>query len=180
MNGLRHFTLCALAGLAASIACQPSTSYAQATLAIPQTEATALSGQVIRLPQDLPPHAVLILGFSEKSSSDTAACGKRLGEALAKQLEVKVYQIPVLEEVPRLVRGFVTRSMKKSVPAPVQSTFIPVFDHETEWKRLSGFAAPDDAYILIAGHQGQILWRTHGPCSADKVREVTSALDKAN
>jgi hypothetical protein len=179
MSGLRHCTLCALAGLAASFTGQLST-YAQTTLAIPEVEATALSGRVVRLPQDLPPRAVLILGFSEKSSYAAAECGERLGEALAKQPEVKIYQIPVLEEVPRLVRGFVTRSMKRSVPEHLQSTFIPVFDHETEWKRLSGYAAPEDAYILLAGHQGQILWRTLGPCSADKVREVTSELDKAN
>ena len=173
MNRLRHGAVCALG-------CLMSLAYCQTTQAIPETEATALSGRVVRLPQDLPTHAVLILGFSEKSSSDVAECEKRIRDALPNPVDAKVYQIPVLEGTPRLVRGFITRSMKKSVPAPLQSTFLPVFDHEAEWKRLTRFASPDDAYILLAGPVGRVLWRTHGPCSADKVTDVIAEFDKEN
>jgi len=145
---------------------------------IPATEATTLSGQAIQLPRDLPAHALLVLGFSEKSSTDSAECGTRLQEAVPRQVDAKVFQLPVLEDVPRLIRGFVTRSMKKSVSARLQSTFVPVFDHESEWKRLTGFESPDDAYILLTGPQGAVLWRTRGPCSADKVRIVISELER--
>jgi hypothetical protein len=162
----------------ANFASQVSVSHCQTAQAIPVTETTALSGQPIRLPQDLPSYALLILGFSEKSSSDSAECGKRLQESLPKLVDAKVFQVPVLEGVPKLVRGFVTRSMKKSVPESLQSTFIPVFDHEAEWKQLTGFASPDEAYILLTGLQGRVLWRTRGPCSPDKVRTVISELER--
>jgi len=153
-------------------------SVAPCQTAIPVIEAATLSGQTIRLPQDLPSYALLVLGFSEKSSSETSECGKKLDEALPRQVDAKVFQMPVLEDVPRLVRGLVMRSMKKSVPDGLQSTFIPVFDHEAEWKRITGFGSPDNAYILLTGLHGRVLWRARGPCSADTVRTVISALER--
>jgi len=172
-----RYLLCAAAFLA-MIAFHVPGSHGQTPLTIPSTEATALSGQTIRLPRDLPPFAFLVLGFSEKSSSDSAECGRRLEEALPKQVDAKVYQLPVLEGAPKLVRGFVTRSMKKSVPNELQSTFVPVFDHEAEWKRLTGFESPDDAYILLTERQGRVLWRTHGPCGGDRVRMAIAQLER--
>ena len=133
-------------------------------------ETTALSGQVIRLPKDPPPYALLVLGFSEKSSSDSAACGKRLQEAIPKQVDANVFQLPILEGVPRLVRGFVKRSIKKSVSDGLQSTFIPVFDHEAEWKRLTAFESADDAYILLTGFRDEF-------CSIPTARAAPTKSD---
>jgi hypothetical protein len=173
-----QYLLCAAVSSIASFASQISAAQGQTTQALPITKSTTLSGQAIQLPRDLPLHALLVIGFSEKSSTDSAECGKRLQEALPRQVDAKVFQMPILEDVPRLVRGFVTRSMKKSVPEGLQSTFIPVFDHEAEWKRLTGFESPDDAYILLTGLQGKVLWRTRGPCTANKVRLAISELER--
>jgi hypothetical protein len=38
--------------------------------------------------------------------------------------------------------------MKEDVPPDLQNTFLPIFDHESKWKQLVAFSAPDDAYIL--------------------------------
>ena len=61
-----------------------------------------------------------------------------------------VYQLPVLEEAPRMIRGMITSGMKKGMPESERATFVPVMHNETELKKLVAYNELDDAYLIVS------------------------------
>jgi hypothetical protein len=72
----------------------------------------------------------------------------------------------------------ILRGMRKDMPAEQQSHFIPILDHEDEWKKLVNFSAPDDCYILLTDPRGHVAWQTHGPLTDASYDALKSALSK--
>ena len=72
----------------------------------------------------------------------------------------------------------ILRGMRKDIPADQQIHFIPILDHEDEWKKLVNFSAPDDPYILLTNPQGRVIWQTHGPLTDATYDALKSAVSK--
>ena len=72
------------------------------------------------------------------------------------------YQMPVLESVPKFVRGMVLKSIKSGVPEREQPHFLPTFSDEAEWRKIVRYANPDDAYVLVVDREGKVRWQTSG------------------
>jgi hypothetical protein len=121
---------------------------------------------------------ILVVGFSHKSSESCGPWGKRLAADFHANPKVAYYQIPVLQDAPSFVRGFILRGMRKDVPAAEQPHYIPVYDHEADWKKLVGFSGPDDAYVIVADPQGHVVWQTHGAMNDASYGEMKAAVDK--
>ncbi len=135
-----------------------------ATVQIPEVHGTAFSNEAVNLPAALQGRVgVLVLGFSKASSAGSTAWGKRLALDYRDSTTVVYYQMPVLASVPSLVRPMVIHSIKSSVPAGEQARFVPVLDHETEWRALVHYGAPDDTYVVVVDGKGDVAWQTHGP-----------------
>ena len=62
----------------------------------------------------------------------------------------------MLESVPRIMRGFVIRSMKKDVSERNQPHFLPITDNEPLWRTLAHYDKPEDAYILLVAPDGTV------------------------
>jgi hypothetical protein len=138
-----------------------------------------LTGKDIVLPQDI--HAnytILILGFSQKSSEPSRDWVKQIVPAFSSDKNVAWYQMPVLASVPRLVRGIVIRAIKREVPDNIQPNFVPIYENEVQWKQAAGFEQPDDAYVLVVAHPATVVWKTHGPATAERVRALKDAVAK--
>jgi hypothetical protein len=149
--------------------------------AIPATQSTALDGHLVQLPRDLYPGAtVLVVGFSRESATPSSNWGKSLAPALTSMPSVGVLQLPMLAEVPSLVRPIVLRSIRKEVPAFLQRNFIPLTSDEAAWKQLAGYDphAPDAAYLLIVDKSGGIRWQTHAACSPALLAQVAAESQK--
>src|SRR5215475_4502185 len=130
---------------------------------IPPIHGTSLAGTSITLPDDLRGRlGVLVLGFSKSSGDVCKGWGKRLAESYRDSPEVTYYQMPVLESVPKLVRGMVVKSIKSGVPEAEQTHFLPVFSDEATWRKIAHVGNFDDAYILVIGGDGKVLWQTSG------------------
>lgn len=130
---------------------------------IPSFEATTFAGQTVSLPHQLKGGVgVLVLGFSKSSGGVCKGWGLRLAESHRDSHDVMYFQMPVLESVPKLLRGMVMRSIKSGVPEAEQPHFLPVFSHEAEWRTIARYSNPDDAYILVVDGQGNVRWQTSG------------------
>ena len=70
--------------------------------------------------------------------------------------------MPVLESVPKLIRGMVVRSIKSGVPEAEHAHFLPVFSHEAEWRTIARYSNVDDAYVLVVDGEGGVRWQTSG------------------
>jgi len=151
-------------------------AYAQS---IPPIKAKTLADTDIVLPQPGGTQIViLVLGFSHKGGEECAPWGKRLSSDFQSEVHVTYYQLPVLQSAPSFVRPMILRGMRKDLPAEQQAHFIPILDHEDEWKKLVNFSASEDAYILLTDPRGHVAWQTHGPLTDTSYEALKSALSK--
>jgi hypothetical protein len=120
--------------------------------------------------------AVLIFGFSKASKTPTSAWAEKLRSDFSSQTGFALYQLPVLEEVPRIIRGAVISGMKKGVPAPMRDHFVPILQDEAELKRLVSYQEPDDAYLVLLDRSGQVVGQRHGSFSDAGYRQFESEV----
>jgi ATP10 protein len=130
---------------------------------IPDVRGTSFSNEAVNLPEALKGKVgVLVLGFSRSSGDANTRWGKRLAADYRESPTVVYYEMPVLEAVPRMMRGVVVRSIKSSVPASEQARFVPILENEAAWKTVCHYGRPDDSYVLVVDGQGNVAWQTQG------------------
>ena len=150
---------------------------AQSPQQMPGIAGDSLAGHRVELPDAARGNiAVLIFGFSKASKAPTSAWAEQLGSDLSSQTGFALYQLPVLEDVPRIIRGAVISGMRKGVPATSRDRFVPVLEDEAELKRLVSYKEPDDAYLVLLDRSGQIVAQRHGSFSATGDRQFKSEI----
>lgn len=87
---------------------------------------------------------------------------KRLEPDFGKSAGIALYQLPVLEEAPRILHGMIVSGMKKGVAENLRPNFIPVMHNEAELKKLVGYKEADDAYVVVLDRSGAVAFQTHG------------------
>jgi hypothetical protein len=137
---------------------------AQTSTEMPTIEGETLAGHTIKLPDAASGKVtVLVLGFSKASKTQTSVWGKRISDDFSSQPLFVLYQLPVLEDVPRLIRGMVISGIRKGVPENMRDHFVPVLHDEDKLKTLVGYKEPDDAYVVVLDRTGKLAEQAHGP-----------------
>jgi hypothetical protein len=146
---------------------------------IPKVDEQSLSGHRVQLPQDVSGRvAVLILGFSRASKEPSSAWGKKLHTDLGQTPGLEIYSMPVLEEVPGLVRGMVISGIKRGVPENLRDHFVPVLHNEAEWKKLVNYREPDDAYLVLLDRSGTIAFQIHGSLTEQNYPQLRQHIEQ--
>jgi hypothetical protein len=158
--------------LALLLACKVSTAQS-----IPVTRAQSFGGTQVNLPSDLSGRiGVLVLGFSKKSSLETKGWGDSVLRDYGTDPHVVYYQMPVLADVPILVRGFILQGIRKQMSPAERMHFVPILQDAAGWKKVVQFAAPDDAYIVVLDSGGQIKWRTRGTLTGEAYSQLKRCM----
>lgn len=148
---------------------------------IPPVKGKALNDSEVMLPTPgSSQYLILTIGFSHKSGAQSSAWGKRLtADFSPNDPHVAIYQFAELQSAPSFIHGTIVRGMRKDVPASQHSHFVPLFDHQDEWKKLVNFSGPDDAYVLFTSPDGRVLWQTHGPVTDASYAALKAAVASA-
>jgi len=170
----RTFLSLAFALLTAGVL--PSTCHAQS---IPPVRSKALDDSEVTLPKPGTSQLLLIvIGFSHKSGPLSGAWAKRITADYASDPHVSFYEMAQLQSAPSFIRPMILHGIRNDVPAAQYSHFVPIYDHEPEWKAAVHFSAPDDPYVLLANSDGHVLWQTHGPVSDAAFSDLKAAITK--
>ena len=130
---------------------------------LPHLEGETLSGKPIILPDAAHGKiALLTMGFSKKGGHVCGEWQKRFNQDFGKNASYAAYPVAVLEDMPRFVRGMATGGMRRDTPPEQLDKFVLLFHDEAEWKKFVGYAASDDAYLLLLDGKGEVRWRGHG------------------
>ena len=144
---------------------------------LPKTASESLAGRQITLPDSLKGLvSVVIVGFSKSSQTQVKEWETRAQKQFGDKFDV--YQVAVLEDAPRFVRGMITHAMKGSIPAARQDHFLVVVKGEAELKKAAAFSAADEAYVLLLDSGGEIRWRTHGAVSEEALKELSEQVQR--
>jgi hypothetical protein len=106
--------------------------------------------------------AVLIFGFTKASKGPTSAWAAKLQADFGTRPEFELYQLPVLEDVPRLFRSMVISGIRKDVPEAKRERFVPILQGEAQLKNFVHYSEADDAYVVVLDRTGNILEQCHG------------------
>ncbi len=151
---------------------------AQNSQPMPRIEGESLNGQKVVLPDAVSGKAaILILGFTKASKTQCGAWADKLYRDSFKHEGVEVYQLPVLEQVPRFVRGMVISGIKKGTAENRRDNFVPILQNESELKRLVAYKEEADAYVIVLDPAGKIVDQFHGPPSEPAYSKLSSDID---
>ena len=149
-------------------------------LLMPQTLAQSLSGHEVVLPRSIVGHpAVIVIGFSQGSQRAMEHWDKEIGAQVTATPGVPLYNIAVIQDAPRFVRGMITHSMRALVPAAGQDRFLTVVQGQEELKKAVNFSATNEAYVVVLDASGKIVFYTHGEPSEAAKKQVIDQI-KAN
>jgi len=145
---------------------------------IPEVHGTSFSGQPVELPGALEGKVgILVIGFSQGSRDAVTAWGKKLAGDYYDSKTVTYYEMPVVASVPKLIRGFVIGRIKAAVSDRGRPHFVPLTENEAQWRMLTHYQAPDDAYLLVVDGQGEVRWQTQGPLTDSSYRSLRQQVD---
>jgi len=154
-----------------------SCAWAQVPQLMPRVQGESFAGRKVVLPDAAKGHvAVLVFGFSRKSKEPPSAWGDKIASEFGTNTGFEVYQLPVLEDVPRFIRGMVISGIKKGVKENKRDHFVPIVQGESGLKKLVGYKEPDDAYLVVLNRDGQIVQQTHGGFSDAAYGQVRSEV----
>lgn len=143
--------------------------------ALPVLPVQTLNGKALTLPAAWPAQPVLLIaGFSRASRDPCRAWSERLRNE--PPADLAVYQMAVIDDVPGLLRGLVTRAMRKGVPPALHERFLLVTEQGQAWRQLAGYAQPDAAYLLLFDAQHQLRWHRVGPVNEAAYRALLDAV----
>jgi hypothetical protein len=155
----------------------PLVSPARARSQMPRVEGESFAGRSVALPDDAKGKvAVLVFGFTKASKGPTSAWAGKIFSDFGTQQGFALYQLPVLEDVPRFIRGMVISGMKKGVKENMRDHFVPILQHEAELKKFVSYKEPDDAYLVIVDPAGQIVQQVHRPFSDAAYEPLTKEI----
>ena len=130
----------------------------------PPLATRTLSDHEFMIPTDLPPGpAVLIVGFTQASRTQTSAWSRQLADL------TPVFQVAILEDVPSLLRRFVIGGIKSDIPQTLRDRFLIVTQGTPAWKALCASPQEDEACILLLAGDRHIVWRGHGNATEQSI-----------
>lgn len=154
-----------------------ATAWAHGQQPMLRVEGESFAGRRVVLPDDARGKVtVLVFGFTKASKGPTSGWGDKIFSEFAGQAGFELYQLPVLEDVPRFIRGIVISGIKKGVKENMRDHFVPVLQGESDLKKLVSFKEPDDAYLVILDPAGQVVHQMHAPFSDAAYGQVRNKL----
>ena len=159
------------------VAAASLSALAQNTSNLPHTEGETLAGTKLTLPDAVSgKYAVLIFGFTRGSKKPTSEWANKVRTDFG-TAPLELYQIPVLEDVPHLIRGMVVSGIRKGVPENQRDHFLIVVKSERELKQFVDYKEPDDAYLVSLDPTGKVIQQLHGSPTPDTYARLKQALD---
>ena len=131
-----------------------------------------LDGKERSFPQDAAAtRAVFVVTFTKAASEQGSGWSRQLNELHAK-LGAEVFQVAVLEDVPRLFRSMAVSGIARQVPAALHDHFWIATSRSKGWRQLTGEGPAKEAHVFVLDGRSRIVWRAHGACSEARLREI--------
>lgn len=146
---------------------------------VPPTQAKTLKGSAVSFPIAGSSKPLLLrVGFSHESSKQCDQWNKRFKPAYLSEPRIDYYEIADFQGVPSVVMWMILHGMRREIPKDEQSRFVLLYSDGDKWKKLVGYTAPEDAYVIVADPSRNVLWQAHGEPTDAKQTELQAALGK--
>ena len=117
------------------------------------------------------PRSVVIVTFTKTASTQGSQWSRRL-DAMKGKVPAEVFQVAVLEDVPRLFRSMAVSGIAKQIPARLRDHFWIATEAGRDWKSCTGNGPAAEAHVFVLDGRSHIVWRAHGECTDAKIAEL--------
>ena len=144
---------------------------------VPLTHGQALDKSVATFPQSGSRKSLLLLiSFSHKGEKQCDGWNQRIKPVYLNNPDVDYYELADFQGVPSFVMHMVLHGMRRQIPKDEWPHFVPLYSSEAEWKKLVGYSAPEDAYLIVVNARGLVLWQAHGELTDLKYSELQAVI----
>ena len=126
---------------------------------LPRLEAKGMTGEAVELPRDaLGRPAILVIGFSKAAAKAMRGWleGCRSAAAGRAPAGVSCYDVRMLADVPRLMRGMVERAMRNGYPAELLPQVLLVYSLSDAWRQRAEGIDDKMAYVIGCDRDGRV------------------------
>lgn len=178
MRSLRNMVRSAFFGALAPLVLLAA-SQAQTNIQFPPVTAYNLAKNKVTLPAGLKgKQNLLVLSFDVSQSHEV---GRWITEAQSLERlheDLQYYVLPVAGQENDLYRWWENSSMRGNYSDPQEWPWIvPLYVNEKQFRQTLQIPDDHDVVILLTNRQGQVLWRTNGPLTAQKKAAIAAELN---
>ena len=157
-------------------AAQPDAGYVRTGELFPNISGKTLSGQSLELPATaLGKPAVVLFSFSRAAGKEAHSWKEHLAKEFSNA--VPVYEVVVLESVPKLFRGMAMSGIKSSMPLSQQDRSLVLYRDEKLWKLRLAVSDDNRAYVVLLGPDGRIRWSNSAAYSDSEYARLKNEIE---
>src|SRR5258708_5755684 len=131
-----------------------------------------LSGKSRAFPSDAAqPRSIFVVTFS-KAASRRASDWTRMLRLNQGKLKAEVFQVAILEDVPRLFRPVVISALAEGMPDELHDHFWVAVARTADWQRCADSTADGEPHVFVLDDRERVAWRAHGQPTDALLREL--------
>ena len=89
------------------------------------------------------------------------------------------YELPTIDDRSRLSRTFINEGMRTGIPDPLsRARTVTLYLDKQKFRRATRISGDDEVHVLLVNRSGEILWRTVGPFSEEKGRDLLGFIER--
>lgn len=144
----------------------------------PEIEGTSLDRKKFRLPRDF--EGKLNIVFVAFQREQQLAVNTWLPTAdLLENIhpEIRYYELPAISRMNPFARWFINVGMRSGIKdAKSRSKTITLYLDKESFRQDLGIPGEDDIHILLLDKQGNVVWRSQGPCDVEKAKLLSDTV----
>lgn len=150
------------------------------SLRFPTVTSENLEGKTFTLPHDFGGERnVVFIAFLREQQEDVDTWVPFVKPLVARTPRTEFYEIPTIYRMVAPMRWMLNRGMRAGIDdRSARDRTITLYLDKTPFKQALGITSEKSIQVLVVDREGNVLWRTMGPFSADKGRELERALVK--
>ncbi len=126
---------------------------------LPRLEAKTLTAEAVDLPRDaLGRPAILVISFSKAAAKVSRGWldGCRSAAAGRSPAGVSCYDVRILADVPKILRGMVERGMRNGYPVDLQRQTVLVYSESDAWRERAEGIDDKMTYVIGCDRDGRV------------------------
>ena len=152
------------------------------TLNFPSVSGSNLEGKKRRLPNDFEGGLNIVrVVFRREHTGLIEGWLSSLTEMIAKNTELRFYELPVLNVSYSLFRWWIDGGMRAGITDHgARERTITVYTNKGDFRKRLGIPNEETIHILLVSRDGTILWRDQGRFTEEKFRRLQNAVEEAS
>jgi hypothetical protein len=147
----------------------------------PAVEGKSLTGRHFHLPQDFEGGMNLVFLAFQREQQLMVNTWLPTADLLENIYpELKYYELPTISRMNPFVRWFINTGMRAGVKDPKsRSKTITLYLDKGPFCKSLGISKEDNITILLVEKNGNVIWRSEGPCDVEKAKNLSDLLKEA-